>query len=1670
MKRILTLVLVLVLALCCITACKTNKPESELTPVSLTIKSLKEVSIEVGQAYTLTYETDGAVNVAVSGGTYDKDSQKFSATEPGTYTITVTATAEGKKDTVATVTVTVTAASADKTALITAITGASALKKGDYTSATWSALDTALKAANTARNQAGISQTDVDSAAAALTKAITDLQPVEIAKAVVAEDESSFTYNSTTYKAEDFNNFAAIVAEIRTLNAKTEIVLKSVYTTAIDAILATLDAKVKLVIKSDLRNNTTMLVETLGTYTLTAESEDDVTFAWTVNDEVKSSEATLEFTPAAFETEYVIKCTVTKGENTNVKTLKVSFREVDYKVNNIFASGITVEDNKVTVTGNYEWPTEEGRKVTLPDVRLSGNFTVHFDLTFTGGNGVMAMFLLKDNGENNSFWVAVLQHSNKLEVATAGHSDDFKPRYDMPVGTVDLNKVIHVMMTRTITDSKAYLYAYLLDDAGNVIMEHKANGLYKNDADSLGTVQLGIQAENCQFVVSNIAVGIEDSVISKTALNKALAVSSSYQEVDYTAESWAALASAKGAASAATTQEEIVAATESVSKATTDLVLAPVTKVVVSEGNISFGGKTYVAANFENMADIIAEIETLNADATITLNSVYAPKAQEIIAKLVSKVTLAIAGAPENGVQYLVNTLPSFAMTATASEDATVAWSVNGEAVSSEAAYTFAPKAFGSYTITCVATQGEYSTEKEYKFTLVNAGWTSNKPGGAVIDENNAIRVTGDYGWDDLKGKKVTTNDITLSGNFTIYFDLTFNNQSNVNVFAWFLNKSNGDVINDWVAITSQNNKLEVSCLEQKAYKDMTANATAIGTKTSYIVTREISDGRAYITATQIDANGNVVNDGTQDSGNRVSSDYTGPVVLGIQSENAHFVVENIRVNSAATINSKVALRALVKSTEDIIKTDYVEAVVKTLNEKIGAAQTVLDNVDATQAQIDEAFTNLETAIAAFKPENYTEVTKAQVTADAITYSITGITLNKNDLYNFDAIAAIINTLNGSDEYAANSVYTEALTEALESADYKIGLSTIDFKGLDSGESYVTSDKANYAIEVSSKTKNLTYAWTINGEPVEAQASYAFKPESGKTYTIKVVIQKTGEGYEDQKEEFLLENVTFMHSDVKTPMDDRVTVRDDGSFSSVTGIGWGDWEGRKVLYDDLVFNGSFSIAMDLTIDEKGGGANVATIHLLNADTLSPSFGGDWAYVGYGCICLHENPVRLESNWNGTGKKQSSDGGFEDVAAKMTEAASLLETGKSFTVKLTCYRKADGKLQLVYALLNGTEWIEFNRNEWAGDMKGGFIVGINIENVGITAKNVRYELLTATDDYIAGSVKSRAALSAALVQYKNLDVSQYVNPTEFIVARDAAWAAMADNSASADYDAATKALVEAAKALVGRDVAVSAGALDKGYANYRGVDKFTATFADDIEATEIKWTYKLNGEEKTAEGADLALEVGAYTDVVLSFKVGEETYSYTYQNFSVAAIGLKSNTDTVTLNEDGSVKVDNGAGWNQKDQLVIDGCRTQEFELVFNAKYDGNPGGEFRVMCINLFGEDIRPVFGYQREGRGDRAQLGFDSNGGQWNDINNTDAEGEPYDYIYGESGAKFSLKLTQDGEGKSTITFTVYAADGSVISTKSCDYSKWYSSTTDIRFTFENIDLTLSDFEVYYN
>lgn len=1260
--KLLSLILVLALAL---SSCSwlgsifVPDPSTKLEDTKLTITSEKSVSLELGQSYTLTYDTDGVVTVTVSGGTYNKDSQKFTADQVGTYTITVKALADGKNEVTDTVTVTVTSPSSDKAALSEVLNKVSSLVASDYTSASWKNLEKVAGEATNILNTAGVSQESVDEATASVERALAALVST-LVKAEIAEDQLSFVWNGSTYKADDYTNFSDIIAKIAALNENTEITLKSQYTLKINEILATLVAKLKLTIKTDLKNNAAMVVETLGTYVIVAESEDGVTYTWYVNGTEAGTSAELSFTPDDFK-QYEIKCVVSDGTNSNTKTINVSFTKADYVVNPKFEDVIKVEDNVIEVSGALGWGDEEGKKVRLPYFKLTGDFTVYFDLVFTQTNGdvnVMALFLNNDQGESILNWVAVRNQDNKLEVAVGGSGEE-KPLVDMPAGTVNVGNKMHFMATRKIVDGRSYLYAYLLDDYGNVLVEHTAEGMSK---DYLGSMTIGIQSENAHITVSGLAVGINDKFVNTKALADYTATLPKLVKSDYTDESWNRYIAAQETAKAATTQSELTAAIAAIEEAR--LALAPATfeKADIGESKFTYGGRDYAAAEYSNYSDVVAQITELNA--TVVLRSEYT-----------SKIEKAIAG-----------------------------------------------------------------------------------------------------------------------------------------------------------------------------------------------------------------------------------------LLLNVQ-----FTVES--------------------------------------------------------------------------------------------------TL-------FDGMNAIIR------------------------------------------------DFTPYTLTASSEIEGLTYEWFVNGTSRGTGAEFEFTPDAFGKFTIKCVATTTTGASAER-----VMTVSFVESDVKTPdeLKDRVTINDDGSFTTATGLGWGHWEGRKVLYDDLVFNGSFSITMDLTFDARGDGANVATIHLLNADTLSPSFGGDWAYVGYGCICLHENPVRLETNWSGTGKKQSSDGGFESVAAEMAGVADLLEVGDTFTVKLTCYRNAARQLQLCYSLYNSKtgEWIEFSRDEWAGDMGGGFIVGINIENAGITAKNVRYELLDGTADYLAGSVKSKARLSSTLAKYADIKVGDYLDAREFLDAYRAGYATMSDNSTGADYDAAADRIIEAVEKLTKREVLATVPGLDDGYTVFVGKTQLELKFLDDYNDKDIVWSFKLNGEPQTVNTRILPLTNGIYTDVVLSFKTGPEAHTFKYHDFEVKGVSLKSNTDRVTI--DGTtVKVDDGAGWGQKDQLVLEGIRTQEFELFFNVKYDGTPGGGYRVMCINLFGEDARPVFGYQREDRGDRAQLGFDSNG-QWIDINNTDAADDAYDYIFSQA-ARFSLKQTLSSEGKFTITFTVYAADGSVIATMSSDYIRWYDTSTDIRFTFENIDLTISDIEVAYH
>lgn len=1644
--RILTLVLVIALVLCALSACKKpNEPTPELQPTSLTITSGKDVTLELGQSYTLTYDTDGVVEVTVSGGHYDADAQQFSADEVGAYTITLTASADGKKDTVDTVKVTYTVASANKTALSAAIDGAKDLLKSDYTTDSWNALESALNSAKAALNQSGISQEDVDSAANTVNSAVDNLVS-SLVKAEINEEGSAFVWNAVTYKTADYINFDDIVAQLRTLNEDADINLKSEYNPEIADILNKLVAKVKLSIKSDLKNNAKMIVEELVSYQLVAQSDADVTYSWKLDGVEVSTESTYNFTPTDYKG-YTISCTVAKGENTNVKELNVSFVEADYVVNSKF-SEISVEDNKISINQNIGWIDEEGKKVTLPDLRLSGDFTVYFDVEFKthdDGAGVMALFLNKENGDMNDFWVAVLQHSNKLEVAVSGASDDKKPRFDMPAGTADLNKVIHVKMTRTITDGKAYLWAYLLDDNGEVIMEHKANGLYKDDDASLGTVQLGIQSENVHFVVSNIAVGINDSIVNIKVLNNYLATLPALVESDYTPESWGAYVGAQNDAKAAKSQSELTEKISAIDDAKKALEPMPINVVEIAENNdITFGGKKYEAEQYINIENVVTALEALNE----TLNSVYASKVAEILDTLITKISVEINwdGLDANkGKVVFTSSIRSFELYANPSDGVSIEWFVNSESAKTGKSFTFKPE-YGQYTVLCKATRDIYIVEKSIEVGFADPHYSKNEAfkNDPISIDGDKISIEKNYGWGDNEGKKVIMANVSVGGEFVVYFDVTFKTHADPGVMALFFHKESGDFMDEWIAICQHSNLLEVAVNGNKPQVNMPEGTNELENTIHVKAVRTIVDNKSYYKAYILDNDGKVI---ATNENNTTGEDYVGAVMFGIQSENAHFVVSNIMLDFGANVIDKTALNAELAKIGSYVESDYTVASWADLQ----AAKALAGDTD-TQAKVVSVTQAIKDAIEALVP---IEFDKAIVTENGISYG--GRDYDAVDYENYDEVLAVVNSLAS---LTLRSKYNSQIVSALADLELKLKFELVS--DLYDGANMIIKSLVGFEIVASSEAE-LTYTWFVDGAESSTGATFEFTPDKFSSYEI-ICRATDADGAKAVK----YMTVSFIESDIKTPNSDKVTIGQD-SINIDTGIGWGDWEGRNVLFDDLIFNGSFSITMDLTYNGTSDGSTVATIHLLNADTLSPSFGSDAARIGYGCICLHENPVRLETSWDGTGKKQSSDGGFEDIASAMAGVADLLEQGDTFTVKLICYRKSNNQFQLVYALYNSknNQWIEFNRNEWAGNMGGGFIIGINVENVGLTIKNVRYELLAQTEETLAGSVKSRAALSTALVTYQDIVASNYINGQDFVDAYRAGWALMSNNQAGVDYDAAAKDIVDAAKALVEKTVAVSVDKLDLGYSNYMGITQFNAVFAEDIEATNVKWTYNFNEVAGETEGAILALANGAYTDVKLMFTVGETDYVYPYQDFSVSALSLKSNNGEVVLGENGIVTVNNGAGWNAKEQLVIENVYTQEFELVFKSKFDGSNGGGYRVMCVNLFGEDCRPVFGYQREDRGDRAQIGFDSNG-QWTDINKADSE-DDYNYIFSES-AKFSLKLSQDGEGEFWITLAVYDADGEVIASKTCDYSRWYSSKTTIRFTFENVNLTLSDFEVYFN
>lgn len=1662
-KKFFVVVLAMLMTLCfgMFVACG---EEEQKEATKLTVDSKTEATIEVGQAYTLQYTCNGTVTVTVSGGNYDEASQKFTASEPGNYTITVKGVEEGKTETVVEVKITV-VAGADRSALSEALEKYDALTNSDYTSATWSKARSAAAAADEMLETDGVSQEEIDEAAQALEDAIAALVPAAITKAETSEE--SIVWNGTTYLAADYKNFDEILGKVNALNADTNVKLRSEYTKQIEAILAQFNAKLMLSLTGGLTRGGAMLVSALREYKIGAESVEGATFAWKVDGTAQSATgAELSFTPTEYGKEYTIECTATKGDETNTKSFTVSFEQAVYQNN--MGSGITVTDDVIEVTKNdFGWGDQMGKKVSLPDLYLKGEFSVTFDLTFTeaGSNSTrcMALFLLNADGNQQGIWYAVVHQTPWLEVTFKDAESD-KIRKEMPSGTVDVGKVMHFSMNRVIKDGTAYLTADLLDDSGNIIFHNDGDGkTTANDA-----VMLGFQAEFMAFKVENLAVKCAD-LVNLTALR----ATAEENRGKYTAEDYdgfnalqTALTQAdvvlakKGEASAAEVKEAI----EGIQTAVKGLKPAAVVKATADDTKIAYKDKEYKAEDYEaaSYASVKGKIEELNAREDIATNSAYRTELEKLLDELIPFVSVTITGIEER--VFLVSELPEelVTLTATAREGATFAWEVDGTSKGTLSQIQITPE-FKLFTVKVTATFEGRQVDKTIKFGWEQVTYQNNKPGDIAI-ENDVITVNKDgIGWGDTEGRKVILNDAYLKGNFTVYFDLKFTyhwggNPGDANVFALFLLDSNGNSQVNWVAVCQQVNKLETAFggdgwqKPQMNMPDDIKNAdgtTKLDTVLHFSVTREIIDGRAYLIARLLKDDGTVwlehTGIRTEGGTERLSKDYTGPVLLGIQVENTKFELSHISVSSDSEIVGKAALRKAVQEAQQLVLSDYTET--NNFQSKLTAAQLVLLSDTATRANVESALAELRSAMEDLAPKAFE---KAAVGADTISYN--GREYKKASFTNFDTIKDQVTALNARD-IKLLSQYERELTALLAQLDPKI---KAELKGV---ENLIlnTLEGASCTFTAETESADATFAWKIDGASQQGTAKdLTYTPTFGE-HTVEVTVSAGGAEITVEK------SFTVLQATFKAHSDNASTTKVEGNtFSAGEGLDWNDWNGRNLVLEDLVFNGSFSLTADITWDKNAGGANVVTFHLINADTMSPDTQRDNAtFATWGCICLHENPKRLELTLRDN-KQQ------KDLPA---ELSSQINEGTTFTVRFTVLRQ--GRLAwLKYAVLNPTtgEWFEFERPDTSvGDFDNGFYVGVNIEHAGVTMKNFRYETLSESG-YITGSVASKAALHKALQEteeYYN-GFTQYEGGQEFRTAWRAAFAVYTSNGngAESDYAQALEALNTAKTTLLGgkRAVKVTIPELDAGYTTLSGVTSLKATIEG--AATDVKWTWGENGSQ---DGDTLTLQNGTYQDLTLHFKVGGQQYDYKYYTLTVKALTLKSNRGEVVVDNDaGKATITNGGGWDPKDQLVIDGVQVKDFELTFKAKYTEH-NGDFRVFCINLFGSDVRPVFGYQREGRADRMQMGFDNLGGNTLVEIFKDSRGEDYNYIH-DNAATFSLKMHKNADGIFELAFTVYGADGHEIQKCESVFSFHLDTrTTAIQFTFENVNLELTDFTLKY-
>ena len=1610
----------------------------------------------------------------------------------------------------------------DRTKLTTAIAQYSETpyEEADYDAASYRTYTNALSAANRALNTAS-TEAEIDAIIADLKTAFEGLTTKPIAYLEIGDTE--FEYDGETYVAGNYKNYAAVKAAIEALKDDNTVVTISQYAAKVAEIIATLEEKVSLTVTSTLANGK-HLYATLPdtTYTFTATVEAGATVTWKLNGQVvtegvSADGKTLTITPAFGA--YKVEAVASKdGENSLPVVYEGEFVKASITANH---KGVTVENNVITSTStDIGWGDDMGRKAVLDNLSFVGDVTVYFDIKFEevkSDNSVLGIFFLNGKSESIANWAVINFGQKCFEVATVDDGAK-KIRVTPQDGVFELNKTLHLKASRYVKNGKGYLSMWILDDEGNVIAENLGNNIAKDYA---GPVMIGVQAENAKGTLTLLRVENNATVLNVASLNKAIEdTKGEYKAGDYTDETLGAYNDALSAAKAAYLSTEITTAAQfdEIVKALNDahknLVKIDVNtiKATTTETSFTYGEVVYSAEEYKNLTGedgILAQVVALNETITAEmLVSEYNAAISALISELVLSLDVTVSGAPEGNL--LVDSFAPYEITAT-TENAAISWTLNGEPVTegiesetnnetkiTTSKFTYTPAKDGEkFVITATATRevnGENKTAtKTYEGSIIKTTYAVNekyKDKISVID--NVINVSNTGGvWGDTKGEKVVLKNLNLHGEFVVTLDMSFIENAVGGLFLLSQDGVNKDYNKSYFAIINNGSRfIGINPGSGEKRYDIPEGIVDNGKTFTYRVSR-IANGNSWALRAEI-----LANDGTVIAGGSCDGCTGENISLGVQTENGAFKISNIKLVSGTVIDRTVMANAKAEcdTIDKTVNPEYLS--VNFSDEEAIAAysaarQTIYDvyyNKTATPEEIAAAVAAFKPAYDALLETKIDVATVKAVTTDDDKFVYDGEEYNALYYKNIADVIAEIETLNADETVIYVSDYQQKIDEIIAKLQLslEVTVTAVDGNGaaipdnsviLYPAESYTFT--AAGSIEGAPEA-TFTYAWKVDGEEQESTTNtLTIAPSQGTHEVTAILTYGEGENAVTVPHTF---TIVFEKANVHTMqdfIDNRGATVDetDGTFKIGEGAPWGNWEGRKLVLDDLVLNGSFSVQMDVNLDKKVGGANVVTIHFLNADTLSRNNQNDNAIVGYGCICLHENPVRLETG--GTiGKKQSDGDATVNAAMAAATEAGLFGEGKKFTVKLTVYRTADanGRISYDFSVLNSTtgEWITFSReNDWGGDFSGGFIVSMNIENAGVTLSNYKIQLLESgvrgDKNYVAGSAKSKAELYNKLKEYKEVVSSNYVNGGEFVNAYQNAFVMLSDNSTKADYATAVKNLKAAYTALEEKTVSVTVAGLDSGLSVYRGYDKFVPAFSEGVVATNVSWSYNFLAagsdkdavaEQVTTEDENLVLTAGEYTDVVLNLTVGEQTYAYTYQDFKVE--DLKYDKHDKVIIEDGKVTVNENIAWdNPLKQLVFSGAAVKEFEL--SVDITGYNGGN--VMCFRLRERDVRMVIRFDHDGG--KAQIGFDEDG---NDNYVTLIDSDKNALRAGELTVK--IKRTRDANGEYHVTFALCDSEGTTVASveRRATWSNHFDSTTDLNITFENAHVVLENFKLMYN